>query len=198
MSKIRYAVLSKQGTYHSINQDYLITPQNIVYDLLKNKGYLFAICDGVGGYEGGEIASNFCCNKLLHDYYNETSIGDIKKWFQNKLHEINKQIILKGNQQNLHRMSTTLTALLIKDELFYTFNIGDSRIYKYEDSTLTQLTDDHSLVWEQYQKNLIDKDDIVNSSIKNLITQAMGFELNIDIQIQKHTLPEKFCLLLCS
>jgi protein phosphatase len=95
-------------------------------------------------------------------------------------------------------MSTTLTALLIKDNKAYTFNVGDSRIYIYENSQLQQLTDDHSLVWEQYEKNLIEKDDIISSSIKNLITQAMGFEMNLDIQIKEFILPENFCFLLCS
>lgn len=95
-------------------------------------------------------------------------------------------------------MSTTLTALLIKGNKSYSFNIGDSRIYLYHDSLLRQITDDDSVVWQQYEKNLIEKDDIVTSSIKNLITQALGFDKKISISTKEHSLPEKYCFLLCS
>jgi protein phosphatase len=197
MNKLKYSYLSKQGTYRSVNQDSLALPTEINTSLLQKKGYLFAVCDGVGGYEGGEIASKLCCSKLINAYYEEKQ-DEIKGWFQTKIQQINKYIIEHGQKNDLHKMSTTLTALLIKDNKAYTFNVGDSRIYIYENSQLQQLTDDHSLVWEQYEKNLIEKDDIISSSIKNLITQAMGFEMNLDIQIKEFILPENFCFLLCS
>ena len=192
-----YAYLSEEGIKTPLNQDYYVVPakdQNT-----KEKGWLFAVSDGVAGYLGGDVASKTCCHTLINDYYKQKSIFDIPHWLNDEIISINKKVLEMGKEDPLlHGMATTLVSLLIKDDDAYINNVGDSRVYIFTNDKLKQITEDHSVVWEYYIRRVITKDEIIDSNVKHLITEAIG--LNYYPRINSYTvpLPSEFTFLLCS
>ena len=192
-----YTYLSEEGIKTPVNQDYYVVPDK--NRDTSTKGWLFAISDGVAGYLGGNVASKICCRTLIDDYYNQDSIFDIPHWLNDEIIKINKTVLEMGKEDPLlHGMATTLVSLLIKDGIAYINNVGDSRIYLFANDSLKQLTEDHSVVWEYYIRRVITKDEIIDSNIKHLITEAIG--LNYYPRINSYTvpLPDEFTFLLCS
>ena len=193
---IQISAKSVHGSKTKKNQDSFAIPQE-KHDT-QSKGWLFVVCDGVGGYYGSEIASRMCCQMLLNDYYSSQDIPDLTIWFQDKLTEINDAVITKAEKLNYKQMSTTAVCMLVKDYKAYITNCGDSRLYLFADGKLSQVTEDHSVVWEYYKQGYITKDEIILSSVKNLITEAIGLGPSPKIDCYTIDLHDKFTFLLCS
>lgn len=194
--KIDYTFLCKKGIKRAKNQDaYFIPPKA---HNTSEKGWLFALADGIGGYEAGDIASQTCCEMLGKDFYAETNLDSIPHWLNDEIIKINSTILEMGKQEDTRNMATTLVSLLIKNELAYLNNVGDSRIYRFKQDKLFQITEDHSVVWEYYIRNIITKDEIIESRNKHLLTEAIGLNRYPSINSYFLTLPAEFCFLLCS
>ena len=194
--KIKFASISKQGIKAPVNQDCFAVP--LSEHATKKKGFLFVVCDGVGGYRGAEIASKLCCKILMNDFYSEENINNISDWLEHEIKTINNEIIAQGIKLGNKSMSTTMVSLLLKENTAYLNNVGDSRIYIYTNDKLSQLTEDHSVVWKYYKQGLITKDEIIQSKKKHLITEALGLNTQPKINSYQIKLPEKFLFLLCT
>jgi serine/threonine protein phosphatase PrpC len=195
--KIEFTCFTEEGIKTPINQDYYTAPkpgQNV-----EKKGWLFTICDGVGGYAGGDIASRTCGKMFNQDCYNSSVLDDPAHWLNDEIIKINRTILRMGKDDpKLQGMATTIVSLLIHNEMAYINNVGDSRIYLYQNDCLKQITEDHSVVWEYYIRNIITKNEIIESNIKHLITEAIGLNYYPRINSYKIPLPEQFIFLLCS
>jgi len=197
MKKIFVQAKSEAGRKSPENEDHIQLPdqgQEVI-----EKGQLFVLCDGMGGYNAGEIASDLCSKWLMEDFYNSDIEIKIEDWLHSKLEEINKRIYKKSlEDESLSKMGTTIVNLLIKDCNAYINNIGDSRVYLFSEDTLTQITEDHTVIWELYKKDLLAKDDFISDPRKNLLTHALGLNLNTNINSYKIELPAKYVFLMCS
>jgi len=193
--KINFASISKQGIKKPVNQDCFAVP--LSEHNTQEKGFLFVVCDGVGGYRGGEIASKLCCKIFVNDYYTE-KINNISDWLECEIKTINNEILAQGIKLGNANMSTTMVSLLLKENTAYLNNVGDSRIYIFNDDKLEQVTEDHSVVWKYYKQGLITKDEIIQSRKKHLITEALG--LNTKPKINSYSFPftENSLFLLCT
>ena len=80
-------------------------------------------------------------------------------------------------------MGTTTTALLIHQKEAIVAHVGDSRIYLLRESEMQQLSEDHSLVQEQYRAGLISAEQAKNSRFRNIITRSIGFEDDVDVDM---------------
>lgn len=107
----------------------------------------FAVADGMGGYEGGEIASEIVCRsfasfiKSLHDVDENSVINRIKEWAKEANNLVYESAALRPE---LSEMGTTFIALIWFAERFYMLNAGDSRCYRVRSGILKQLSTDHS------------------------------------------------------
>ena len=194
--KIKFASISKQGIKKPVNQDCFAVPLG-EYNT-QEKGFLFVVCDGVGGYPGGEIASKLFCKIFMNDFYLEEKIDNISIWLEQEIQLINKEIVTQGIKLAKANMSTTMASLLLHENTAYLNNVGDSRIYIFTDDKLEQLTEDHSVVWKYYKQGLITKDEIIQNPKKHLITEALGLNIKPKINSYSFPLPEKFLFLLCT
>lgn len=143
---------------------------------------LFVLCDGMGGHEHGEVASQTVCQSIV-DWFSENV--NISEPFNDK------QLLAaldyayteldKKDDGNLRKMGTTLTLLYTHAQGITAAHIGDSRIYHIRNSYATGKSDeillyqsrDHSLVFDLYQAGEITYDEMRNSPQKNIITRAM-------------------------
>jgi len=124
---------------------------------LGDRGLFLAVADGMGGYEGGEIASNLILLKIKQflekNYHDSLKPENLKSiltdCFELAQYTIHQKIL---EEPSLHGMGTTLTALIIYDNYYAYGNIGDSRIYLITPEFTHQITVDHTYIEEFRQK----------------------------------------------
>ena len=169
MSQLSYYGMTDPGRCRDNNED--------AY-LLERKGqYVIAVVtDGIGGYEGGEVASYLAC-KCISDYLGDSPEKDLGE-------DVLKQAVIYANnvvvsqQQNprLGSMGCVLTAVLFDMELHlaYMCHVGDTRLYKYKDGVLTKLSRDHSLVGFQEDAGVLSEEEAMSHPRRNIITRFIG------------------------
>jgi len=98
----------------------------------------------------------------------------------------------------LQGMGTTLTALFVHGERAFLGHVGDSRAYLYRDGKARQLTEDHSWIAEQVKAGLLSADEARDSKFKHIITRSVGFEREVQVDLQQFPLVLGDCFVLCS
>ena len=138
---------------------------------------LFLVADGMGGHDHGEIASALARDHILNAVKNGTSL---------------KQAILEANQEIINSssekpgdlpMGTTIAMMRVKDNQYDCAWVGDSRIYRYSDKTLTSISSDHSYVQELVDQDLITAAQARSHPHRNVVTQALGVTDNSEIKV---------------
>ena len=168
----RAAVLSDTGRRRVNNED------SYVCDLP-----LFAIADGVGGAQAGEVASRLAAAALaerLPDAQGEETLVSL-------IGEANRRIYERAlNDPEMAGMGTTITALLV-DEAVGTIaigHVGDSRAYLFRAGELSQLTDDHSLVGELVRSGRLSQENAEQHPHRSVITRAVGTEASVEVDVE--------------
>jgi protein phosphatase len=129
----------------------------------------FVVCDGVGGSEKGEIASEITVRCFLEAFKKNASanVNDVLKEAENKLSEY------IAEHPEAIGMATTLTFSQIKDDCIYVGWVGDSRVYQFRNGKILFITTDHSWVNEAVKAGIITEEEAVNHPKGNIITRAV-------------------------
>ena len=153
---------------------------------------IFAIADGMGGHNKGEVASElavdnivrFLKNNLIQNEHVKINyIDDILKQAYNNVNSI---IYKKSKDDEICTgMGTTLTTVIIHKGKVYIANVGDSRCYMLHDGEFEKITRDHSLVEELIAKHAITEEEAKTHPNRNIITRALGTEQIILVDIYK-------------
>lgn len=142
----------------------------------KNLG-LFMVADGLGGYEGGEIASQIAVD-TISDYLhcnNNFNLNNINKLIFDAIYLAHEKIKARAKvDKNLSKMGTTITMALHLLDKFYIANVGDSRVYQIKENDIVQISEDQSLANDLYKKGIISKDELQKKKFKNVIIYALG------------------------
>lgn len=161
------------GKMRDMNQDYYYISNND-----KNYG-LYILADGMGGYEGGEIASKLATESVIEyinnkfEEYNKKE--NILKLINEAIEYANTKIYEKSQEtEELEEMGTTLEVCLIIDDDIYIGHIGDSRIYTVQNNKLTKLTTDHSYVEQLVKDGTITREEAATHPKKNMLIKALG------------------------
>lgn len=133
---------------------------------LDSKGIACAIADGMGSCANAQEASEHCVKGFLNDYFSTPETWSVKSSGAKVLTALNSWLLSNGNKDHAHGMVTTFSALVLKSTTAHLFHIGDSRIYRYRNGDLEQLTADHR-VWISEQNNYL--------------SRAMGIDFHLDI-----------------
>jgi serine/threonine protein phosphatase PrpC len=138
---------------------------------------IFAVADGMGGHSAGDVASAAVVARL-----DEMVTGDFTDadTIENALRSATTDIGLAADEKELG-VGTTVTGVALSlqdDEPFWTvFNVGDSRVYLFDRETLGQVTVDHSVVQELVDAGVIRAEDAESHPDSNVITRAVGFNV---------------------
>jgi len=188
------------GKVRANNQDavrvWTDLPQTIPF---AARGYLFAVADGVGGNEGGEIASALAMDNLFHTYYSGDT-NDIAAALKIAVNVANDAVFEAGESQAEDRkMGTTLVAGVIRGGALTVANVGDSRAYLFRGRTqAAQITKDHSMVAEAVRAGQMTAEQARTSRQRNIITRALGNRHNVEVDIFEVDLLPDDVILLCS
>ena len=177
---MKVSLYSNIGKRRRTNQDYADS-----YQSLKGQSLLI-LCDGVGGHQGGDIASQMTTEFIGTRFANLDKVLELetsKQWMATTIAAANEHVNMAAKQdETLVGMATTLVlALILNKEQATIAHLGDSRAYQYAESKMTQLTQDHSLVNELINSGELSVAEAENHPQKNVVTRSVGGGGMVDV-----------------
>jgi len=173
---------------------------------------LFIVCDGMGGHQGGEIASSRAI-EIIPRHLAEAStdpslplIGAANPDFSSATNRLASAVRLanhKVHQEAAHDaacsgMGTTVVAAWLAGTVLSIAHVGDSRLYLIRNHVLHALTADHSLVRAQVLSGLLDAEKADHVSHRHVLTRAVGVHATVDVELAELPVLDGDILLLCS
>jgi serine/threonine protein phosphatase PrpC len=200
--KIRFAVKSDVGRVRKNNEDAF---------LAEPDAGVFAVADGMGGHASGEVASRIAVETLQAFFRDggkeqdatlrlgpEEAIPSPTQRLVQSIRLANQRIYQDSQDKNECRgMGTTVVAIYLSSPTIVV-NVGDSRLYRIRGPAIDQVTEDHSLVWEEYRKGSLAKEGLSSSPHKNIVTRALGIHPSVDVDTQELNIKPGDILLLCT
>ena len=161
------------------------------------------VCDGMGGNNGGDIASNIAVkeifkymNTLLKD---KKSSEDIKRLMEYAIECANKKVYDRSLEDDLLRgMGTTVVLAVVSDMNLQIFHAGGSRAYVIGKNGIKQISVDHSIVQEMVNSGEITAEEARNHIQKNIITRALGVNEEIQLDYNEIPLENEDAVMLCT
>ena len=174
-SNFNFQGYSDQGRVRQNNEDFFgyFMPQDPT--IREKLGSLFAISDGVGGSQAGEVASAEAVNVLLQEFYFGEHTEKIPDRLKDAYNFTSLHIFdLSASNASCNRMMCTLTALLIRQNKFYISHIGDSKAFLLRNGKLIQMTKDHSMVGKLLRLGMITQEEARTHPNKHIILRSLG------------------------
>lgn len=160
---------------------------------VEQYGELLIVCDGMGGHAAGEVASRLGVETILSTYYSDASpdrVDVLRRAFE----RANARIHAEGRGA----MGTTGVAALFYKGMLHIANVGDSRAYLIRNDEICQVSRDHSLVGEQVAAGVITADQARSSYYRNVITRALGYQSEVQVDLFHLPLQAGDMVVLCS
>ena len=199
---IDYACLSDPGRKRRNNEDSALTDPSLGLAL---------VADGMGGYKAGEIASALaarCMVAGLRALPPKLHRGSSRKGTHASAQATVLLELLSSTNTRIrdtaarvpqcHGMGTTLVAAWFHGKTVTLAHVGDSRVYRFRDGLVEQLTADHSLRQELVDKGVYTEEEAAENTPKNLVTRALGIDALVDAEISELDLQAEDLFVLCS
>lgn len=145
---------------------------------------LFAVADGMGGHQAGEVASELALEPLRRlDGRSFADASDASSALVKAIEEANEDVVNKSrSDESLRGMGTTLTAVVVHEDRLVAAHVGDSRAYLLRrGEPISQLTTDHTLVERLVQEGRLSRDEVGGHPQRNVITRAIGNEPRVSV-----------------
>ena len=192
-----YAKTDK-GKVREMNQDYYYISDSL--DDVK----LFILADGMGGYNGGEIASQLAVTTAKN--YIENNFKDIEKdresiiqLLGSSMEYANMVVYEKSKEKpELEGMGTTLEICLIYNNKAFIGHVGDSRIYRIRNQFIRKLTQDHSYVQKLVKEGTITKEQATHHPQKNMLMKALGCNAFVEPDVMVKGFLKEDIIVMCT
>lgn len=196
--RLRMAAATHPGRVRERNEDAFGT-------FLRSSGVplpvdaALVVSDGVGGHEGGELASRFVVDAVRDTLASlETPPSDIPALLDALLQGIHSELLREARERGMHSgMGATVTLALVQGNALHLAQVGDSRGYRLRDGVLTQLTRDDSWVAERERMapGAAGEEEPFG---RNVLTQCLGIGRSLKVQVVRETMQGGDRYLLCS
>jgi len=183
------SVQTDVGCHREINEDCstYVEPDG---ELLKARGRLVIVADGMGGHSAGEVASRMAVDVISRVYYDST--GDPASALKTSFLEANREIHQSATRDQARKgMGTTCTALVLRNGTALTAHVGDSRMYLIRNGQIYLMTEDHSAVMELVRRGLLTLEEARHHPDKNVILRALGSHREVNVSIWDEPFPVK-------
>lgn len=189
---------SDKGKIREINQDYFYISNSL------DEVQLYILADGMGGYNGGEIASSLAVQTAKN--YIENNFKEIEKDKDSIIQllgssmEYANMVVYEKAKENpeLQGMGTTLEICLIYNNKVYIGHVGDSRIYRIRKQFIRKLTQDHSYVQKLVKEGTITNEQAAHHPQKNMLMKALGCNVFVEPDVMVKGFLKDDILIICS
>jgi protein phosphatase len=207
--------LSDQGLQRDNNEDHFMVadltrkvigvhanqlcPELFHHDIGR-RGTVLMVADGLGGHEGGEIASQIAVDAVARALVAAVEpVLPMSEQIIRAVHTAHAAICkYHGTSGRTRHMASTLTAVHVGHGVMTVAQVGDSRAYRFSGGKLTLLTDDQTVVHMMQKKGMLTPEEAHNHPHRNIILQALGQDKPVFPEIQTLPFAHNDCLLLCS
>jgi protein phosphatase len=186
--RVRFSGETNIGLKRSHNEDSFFLP---------DEDRLAIVADGMGGHASGEVASKMAVETVAEHFKATQDDGEITwpykldhsdRYDANRLVNGIKLANLKiydraQREEACHGMGTTIVASLFLDDKVLVGHVGDSRVYRFRDGKLAQLTEDHSLLNDYIKMKRLSSDDAGKFPHKNVIVRALGMKESVQVDL---------------
>lgn len=175
-------------------------PQNEDAFLEIGKCGIYAVADGVGGAQAGEVASQMAMEILGEAFTNRAADADAEIVMRTAFERANTAIFQMAHElPQLATMATTIVALHVDGNVATIGHVGDSRLYRVDrDGILSRETDDHSMVGEEVRAGRMTEEQAENHPSRNIISRALGAEPEVTIDLKTILIDPGTAFLICS
>ncbi len=187
------ALLSDVGTNRPDNEDFC------GHFVEGPSSAIFVVADGVGGYEGGEVASRMAVETTLEAYRESPEAWGPIKRLQRAVQRANIEIHNRAlTVPELRRMATTLTAVVIDRGKLAAAHVGDCRLYVIRYGKVNQMTKDHTWVGERVRMGLLTTAQARDHPERSALNRSLGHELIVSVDRISMPLMQGDRLILCT
>ncbi|HJR07267.1 MAG TPA: Stp1/IreP family PP2C-type Ser/Thr phosphatase [Pyrinomonadaceae bacterium] len=168
--------------------------------LVDGERRIFAVADGVGGAQAGEVASQTAVEVLGEAFRHHKDGDDIEDLMEIAIQRANASIYqMSHEQRQLSMMATTIVALHLDGHQATIGHVGDSRLYRLKpDGVLQRETEDHSVVEEEVRAGRMSPEQAANHPSRNVISRALGAEQSVEVDMKTIEVEDGTVFLLCS
>jgi serine/threonine protein phosphatase PrpC len=172
------------------------TNQDSIY--LNPEKNIFIVADGMGGHNGGDIASAMAV-KYVPEFLLSNANLDPVEACRESIRYTNKTIKERGAQDpKLVGMGTTVVGFYFKGATVYIPNVGDSRAYLVNNHKIFQLTKDHSLVQEKLNVGIYTREQAQKDPQKNVLVRTVGFDDEVEVDVFSYKVSKNDIFITCS
>ena len=175
MLEIDFAELSDVGRVRLGNEDYLGHVAPDTSEQARNHGWLFALADGVGGQEKGEVASRTAVETVLEGFREAARGSPLNSLLQSLVRKANTRVLDAGMSSG---MATTLVACALRYDRAVIAHVGDSRCYLVRQKAAVVLTRDHTIANEHARLGLMSSEDVAEAETRHILSRSLGTELS--------------------
>jgi len=185
----RSAAMTSRGNVRDHNEDAILDHPAVG---------LWGVADGMGGHQGGDIASGMIV-ETLQQTSRPTSFSSFLDEVDDRLRAVNSTLYTRANSGEVHGVSgSTVAVLLAWGRYCLTAWAGDSRVYRYRDGALKQISRDHSEAQELLDEGTVSPEANDARLQSNIITRAVGGLEDLTLDLELRELRDKDRFLLCS
>src|SRR5712692_8767192 len=200
MLDVEFTQLSDPGRVREHNEDYLGYVLPATPAQARTHGWLFALADGVGGHQQGEVAARAAVERLLAGF--RAAAGG-------ELHAALLPRLVQAANAHVHdrgleagpggaAMATTLVACALRFDRAVVAHVGDSRCYLIRRGHATALTRDHTVASEQVRLGLLSAREAAEAPTRHLLSRSLGTDLFVGVETSEHQVLTGDVLVLCS
>jgi protein phosphatase len=200
MLDVVYGQASDVGRVRPHNEDYagVVTPKSRQES--RSRGWMFAVADGVGGLDLGEVASAKAIEVITEGFARCTEGVSLASLLPSLIQQANSAVHDEGlhSERRGRHMATTLVACALRHDQAVISHVGDSRCYQVRDGKAIQLTRDHTWVAEQRKLGLITAAEAERSESRHVLTRSLGPEMFVTVDTTTVSLKPGDRLVLCT
>jgi serine/threonine protein phosphatase PrpC len=199
MLEIESAHLSDNGRLRPHNEDFVGHVLPATPEQVRSHGYLFALADGVGGAQQGEVASRAAVESLLQGFRDANKGEPLSGLLQRLVQEANAhvfQVAVAAGTAGAG-MATTLVACALRHDRAVVAHVGDSRCYLIRRGEAIRLTRDHTVASEHERLGLLTAQEAAEADSRHVLSRSLGGGLFVGVDMDDHQVFPGDVLLLC-
>jgi serine/threonine protein phosphatase PrpC len=197
---LEFVLQSDDGRMRGHNEDFLGYSAPETIDQVRRRGWLFAVADGVGGQELGEVASQTAVETLIAGF-GAAPLGEAHSALLPRLVQAaNIKVYETGRATGPGgtSMATTLVACALRYDRAVVAHVGDSRCYLIRRGHAMALTRDHTVVNDQVRLGVMSARDAAKAETRHILSRSLGLDLFVSVDTSEHQVMSGDVLLLCS
>jgi len=200
MLEVEFAQISDNGRVRPHNEDYLGHVLPATPEQARSHGYLFALADGVGGAQQGEVASRAAVESLLQGFRDANMGEPLSALLQRLVQAANARVfeVAVASGTAGAGMATTLVACALRHDRAVVAHVGDSRCYLIRRGEAIRLTRDHTVAAEHQRLGLLTAQEAAEADSRHVLSRSLGGGLFVGVEINDYQVLAGDVLLLCS